>query len=71
MARTKKKVSPLRENANRGIGMTPDKAEALFWALVFWVALMGHLGFMGWLADWLERNVKWGKDERRKYGRYS
>ena len=50
--------------------MTPDQAEALFWALVFWVALMGHLGLMGWLADWLERNVKC-KTERREYGRFS
>ena len=44
--------------------------ETLFWALVFWVALMGHLGFMGCLADWLERNVKWGKTERRQFGRF-
>ena len=51
--------------------MTPDQAEVLFWALVFWVALMGHLGLMGWLADWLERNVRWGRDERSKYGRFS
>ena len=50
--------------------MTPDQAEALFNLLVFLTGLFGLLGGMGWLADWLERNVKWGRDERRQFGRF-
>ena len=49
--------------------MTPDQAEALFLLLVFLTGLFGLLGGMGWLADWLERNVKC-KPERRQFGRF-
>ena len=49
--------------------MTPAQAEALFNLLVFLVGLFGLLGGMGWLADWLERNVKC-KTERRQFGRF-
>ena len=45
-------------------------ADDLFLALVFLVGLFGLLGGMSWLADWLERNVKWGRDERRQFGRF-
>ena len=47
-----------------------DRAEALFHLLVFLVALSGLLGGMGWFAEWLEKNVQWGKPERRQFGRF-
>ena len=52
--------------------MTPAQAETIFHLLVFLTGLLCLLGGMGWLADWLERNVHlwWGKPERRQFGRF-
>ena len=49
---------------------TPAERELLFYALLWLTLLCALFGGMGWLADWLERNVKWGKDERRQFGRF-
>ena len=47
-----------------------DQAETVFHLLVFLTGLFGLLGGMGWLAEWLEKNVQWGKPERRQFGRF-